>query len=52
MDSLLLQDFPNVALMVNVNCVMLPTAFDVHAEMEGTPSEIMHLEPLVHLIID
>jgi hypothetical protein len=31
--------------------VMLPIAFDVHAEIDGDTPEIMHLEPLLHLIV-
>ena len=37
---------------MDVNCVMLPIAFDVHAEIEGDTPEIMHPEPLLHLVID
>ena len=45
-------DRPNVALLVDVDCVMLPIAFDVHAEIEGDPAEIMHPEPLLRLMLD
>ena len=31
---------------------MLLIAFDVHAEIEGDTLEIMHPEPLLHLILD
>jgi hypothetical protein len=50
--SELRHDRPNVAALMNVDCVMLPIAFDVHAEIEGDTLEIMHPEPLLHVIID
>ena len=37
---------------MDVDRVMLPIAFDVHAELEGDTPEIMHPEPLLHLILD
>jgi len=46
------QDRPNVAVLKDVDRVMLPIAFDVHAGIEGDPPEIMHSEPLLHLILD
>jgi hypothetical protein len=50
--SELCQDHPNVAILMDGNCVMLPIAFDDHAEVEGDTPEIIHLEPLFHLILD
>jgi len=50
--SELRQDHPNVAVLMDVNCVMLPIAFDNHAEIEGETPEIIHLEPLLHPILD
>jgi hypothetical protein len=47
-----LQDRPNVAVLMNVDRVMLPIAFDVHAEIEGDTPNTMHPEPLVHLDLD
>ena len=46
------QDRPNVTLLMDVNCVMLPIAFDVHAKIDGDTPEIMHPEPLLHLALD
>jgi hypothetical protein len=37
---------------MDVDRAMLPIAFDVHAEIEGDTPEIMHPEPLLHLILD
>jgi len=37
---------------MDVDRVLLLIAFDVHAEMEGDTPEIMHPEPLLHLILD
>jgi len=37
---------------MDVDRVMLPIAFDFHAEIEGDTPEIMHPEPLLHLIVD
>ena len=37
---------------MDVDRVMLPIAFDVHAEIEGDTPEIMHPESLLHLILD
>ena len=50
--SELRQDRPNVAVLMDVDRVMLPIAFDVHAEIEGDTPEIMHPEPLLHLVLD
>jgi len=50
--SELRQDRPNVAVLMDVDCVMLPIAFDVHAEIEGDTPEIMHPEPPLHLALD
>jgi len=46
------QALPNVAVLKDDYRVMLPIAFDVHAEMEGDTPEIMHPEPLLHQIFD
>ena len=45
------QDRPNVAVLMYVNRVMLPIAFDVHAEINGDTPEIMHPEPFLHLVL-
>jgi len=37
---------------MDIDRVMLPIAFDIHAEIEGDTPEIMHPEPLPHLIVD
>jgi len=37
---------------MDVDRVMLPIAFDVHAEIAGDTPEMMHLEPLLHLVLD
>jgi len=50
--SELRQDCPNVAVLMDVDHMMLPIAFDVHAEIEADAPKIMHLEPLLHLILD
>jgi len=50
--SKLRQDRPNVALLIDFDRGILPIAFDVHAEIEGDTPEIMHPEPLPHLILD
>jgi len=50
--SELRQDRPNVALLMDVDRVMLPIALDVHAEIEGDTPGIMHPEPLLHLVLD
>jgi len=46
------QNRPNLALLMDVDHVMLPITFDVHADIEGDTPEIMHPEPLLHLILD
>jgi hypothetical protein len=46
------QDGPNVAVLMDVDRVKLPIAFNVDAETEGDTPEIVHPEPLLHLIID
>jgi hypothetical protein len=51
-DSELRQDRPNVAVLIDVNRVMLPSAFDIHAKIDGDTPELMHPEPFFHLIID
>jgi hypothetical protein len=40
--SELCQDHPNVAVLMDVNCVMRPIAFNVHAEIEREIHETMH----------
>jgi len=37
---------------MDVDRVILPIAFDVHAKVEGDTPSIMHPEPLLHLIFD
>jgi len=37
---------------MDVDCVMLPIVFDVHAKIEGDTPEIMHPEPLLYLVLD
>ena len=37
---------------MDVDRVMVPIAFDVHAEIEGNSAEIMHPEPLLHSVLD
>jgi hypothetical protein len=46
------QDRPNVAVLMNVDRVMLLIAFDVQAEIEGDTPKIMHPEPLLHPILN
>jgi len=48
--SELRRDRQNVALLMDVDGVMLAIAFDVHAEIAGDIPEIMHPEPLLHHI--
>ena len=50
--SELSQDCPNIAVLMDVNCVLLPIAFHVHAEIKGDTPKIMHPEPLLHVILD
>jgi hypothetical protein len=54
--GLIHSDFPqyysNVAVLMDVDRVMLPNAFDVHARIPGDTPEIMHPEPLLHVVID
>jgi len=50
--SELRQERPNIAVLMHVDRVMLPIAFDVHADTEGDTPEIMHPVPLLHLILD
>jgi len=50
--SELRQNRPNVAVLMDVERVNLPIAFDVHAEIEGDTPEIMDPEPLLHLVLD
>jgi hypothetical protein len=37
---------------MDVDCVMLPIAFDVDAEIERDTPTIMPQEPFVHLVLD
>jgi len=46
------QDCAIKALLMNVDCVMLPIAFHVQAEIEADTTEIIHLEPLFYQILD
>jgi len=50
--SELRQDRLNVAVLMDVNRVMLPIAFDDHAKIDGVTPGIMHPEPLLHLVLD
>jgi hypothetical protein len=50
--SELRQERPNIAVLVDVDFVVLPIATDVHAEIEEDTPEIMHTEALLHLILD
>ena len=50
--SELRQDHLNVAVLMDVDRVMLPIAFDVNAETDVDTPEIMHPEPLLHRILD
>lgn len=46
----LLQHRPNVAVMMDVDHMMHLIEFDGHAEINGDTAEIMHPEPLSHVI--
>jgi hypothetical protein len=46
------QDGANVAVLMDVDCAMVPIAFEVLAEIEADTPEIMHPELLLHLILD
>jgi len=50
--SELRQDHSNVAMLMDVDREMLPIAFNVHAAIEEDAPEIMHPEPLLHLVLD
>jgi hypothetical protein len=50
--SELRQDRQDIALLMDVDCVMLASVLDVHAEIERNTPEIMHPERLLHLILD
>jgi hypothetical protein len=39
-------------MLMDVNRVMLPIGFHVHAKIDGDTAEIMHPEPLIHLVLD
>jgi hypothetical protein len=39
-------------VLVDVDRQILQIAFDVHAEIEEDTPEIMHPEPLLHLVLD
>lgn len=46
------QDYPNVAVLIDVNHVMRLISFEGYAETErGTP-DIIHQEPILHWIHD
>jgi hypothetical protein len=42
----------NLAVLMDVDRVMLPIAFDVHAEIEGGTPEIIYPGPVLHLVLD
>jgi hypothetical protein len=46
------QDRPNVAVLLDVDHVMLSIEFAVYAEIDGDTPEIIHLESLPHLVRD
>jgi len=46
------QDRPNVAVLTDVDLVLLAIVFDVHAKIERNNREIMHPEPLRHLVLN
>jgi hypothetical protein len=50
--SELCQDRPNVAVLMDVDGVMLPVAFNIHTEIEGGTSEIIPPDPLHHRVLD
>jgi hypothetical protein len=50
--SKLRHHLPNVAVLMDVDHVMLTIVVDVHAEIEADTPDIMHPEPLVHPIIN
>jgi hypothetical protein len=50
--SELRQDHPNVAVLMDVDHVMLPIEFDVHAEIAGDTTQLMNPEPLHYLVLD
>jgi hypothetical protein len=37
---------------MDVDRLMLPTVFDVHADIAGDTPDIIHPKPLLHLILD
>jgi hypothetical protein len=45
------QDRPNVAVLMDVNRVILPIAFNVHVEIPTDIPNIMHPQPLLHLVL-
>jgi hypothetical protein len=46
------KDPPNVAVLIDIDCLMLPIVFDVHAKIEGDTPKVMLLESLLHVILD
>jgi hypothetical protein len=45
------QNRPKIAVLMDVDRVMLPIVFDVQAKLEGDTPEIIHPEPLLHPIL-
>ena len=43
---------PNIAVLMDVDRVMVPNTFDDHTETEGGTAGILHPEPLLNLILD
>jgi len=50
--SELRKDRPNVAVLMDVDRVMVSIAFEVHVEIKRDTPKIMHAQPLVHLAPD
>jgi hypothetical protein len=46
------QDRPNVDVLMDVDRVMLPIAFNAHAEIEGDTPKTMRPERVLHQILD
>jgi hypothetical protein len=46
------QNRGNVAVLMHVDRLMLSIVFNVHATIDDDTSEIMHPDPLLHLILD
>jgi len=50
--SELRQDLRNITVLMDIDCVMHPISFHVHAEIQGDTPETTHPEPLLHLVLD